>query len=191
MIDTETEGKLILDVGTGWGVVAIAAAERFEKASLVGLDFSSACLRLAKDAIRGFELRGRVSLIRGDAEAVPLRNAITDIIVSQATLNLVPNKSKAFSELARVSKIGGILSISDAIRKGRIGEGSPDLWCQCVTGALTTRELEQIMKSHGLEIIETSDLTAVVQDLVKTEKWDWPEFLEHDLAYTVVKARKK
>jgi len=93
--------------------------------------------------------------------------------------------------LARVSKPGGTLSISDAIRKRRIGENTPDLWCQCVTGALTINELKQLMKSHGLEIKETRDLTAAVRDLVKKERWDWPEFLQHDLAYIVLRVKKR
>ena len=63
-IDDETHGNTLLDLGTGWGVVAIAAARRYGNRFLtVGLDFSPACLRLAKRAIKDMGLTKILSLI--------------------------------------------------------------------------------------------------------------------------------
>jgi hypothetical protein len=89
-----------------------------------------------------------------------------------------------------VLKEGAVLAFSDAIKKGAINEKSLDLWCKCITGALTTDEYERIMELCGLAIEDVGDLTAVVHDLVETGKWAWPEFLEHKLGYLVVRARK-
>lgn len=189
-IDLEADGSILLDLGTGWGVVAIAAAKRYGDNFLaVGLDFSPACLRLAKRAIKNLGLIN-INLVLGDAELLPFRHHVFDVGVSQATINLVPNKLRVFSELARVLKEGAILAFSDAVKREEINKESLDLWCNCVTGALTTDECERIMNLCGLTIENVEDLTVVVRDLVKTGKWSWQEFLEHELGYLVVKARK-
>ena len=190
VVDLEADGNVLLDLGTGWGVVAIAATKRYRNKFLaVGLDFSPACLKLAKKTIKDLGLTN-INLILGDAESLPLKDHVLDVVVSQATLNLVPNKLKVFSELARVLKEGAVLAFSDAIKKEEINQKSLDLWCRCITGALTTDEYERIMKLCGLAVEDVGDLTAVVRDLVETGKWSWPEFLEHDLGYLVVRARK-
>ncbi len=88
-------------------------------------------------------------------------------------------------------KKGAVLAFSDAIKREEINRETLDLWCNCVTGALTRDEYEKIMKRCSLTIEDVRDLTAVVRDLVETGKWSWPEFLEHELGYSVVKARKK
>jgi ubiquinone/menaquinone biosynthesis C-methylase UbiE len=189
-IDLEADGSILLDLGTGWGVVAIAAAKRYGDNFLaVGLDFSPTCLKLAKRAIEGLGLTN-ISLILGDAELLPFKHHVFDVAVSQATINLVPNKLRVFSELARVLKEGAVLAFSDAVKREEINQESLDLWCNCVTGALTIDECERIMKLCGLTIEDVEDLTGVVRDLVKTGKWSWQEFLEHELGYLVVKARK-
>jgi len=189
-IDLEADGNIILDLGTGWGVVAIAAAKRYgDKLLLVALDFSPACLRLAKRTMNDLGLTN-INLILGDAELLPFKHNIFDVVVSQATINLVPDKLKMFCELARVLKESAVLAFSDAIKREEINQESLDLWCNCVTGALTTDECKRIMKLCGITLEAVEDLTAVVQDLVKTDKWSWPEFLEHELGYLVVRARK-
>ncbi len=189
-IDLEADGNILLDLGTGWGVVAIAATKRYgNKFLAVGLDFSPACLRLAKKTIKDLGLTN-INLILGDAELLPLKDRVFDVVVSQATINLVPNKLKVFSELARVLKEGAVLAFSDAIKREEIHQKSLDLWCKCITGALAIDEYEGIMKLCGLTIEDVRDLTAVVRDLVEAGKWSWPEFLEHELGYLVVKARK-
>jgi len=189
-IDLEPDGNILLDLGTGWGVLAIAATKRYgNKFLAVGLDLSPACLKLAKRAIKNLGLTN-INLILSDAELLPLKDHVFDVVVSQAALNLVPNKLKMFSELARVLKKGAVLAFSDAIKREEINQESLDLWSECVTGALTADECERIMKLCGLTIGDVEDLTAVVRDLVETGKWSWPEFLEHELGYLVVKARK-
>jgi len=189
-IHLEANGDVLLDLGTGWGVVAIAATKRYgNKFLAVGLDFSPACLRLAKKATKDLGLTS-INLVLGDAEFLPLKDHVFDVVVSQATINLAPNKLKVFSELGRVLKEGSVLAFSDAVKNKEINQESLDLWSECVTGALTSDEYQQIMKLCGLTIEDVEDLTSIVRDLVKTGKWSWPEFLEHELGYLVVKARK-
>lgn len=125
------------------------------------LRFLSGVLRLAKRAIKDLGLTN-INLILGDAELLPLKDHVFDVVVSQATINLVPNKLKVFSELARVLKEGAILAFSDVVKKEEINQESLDLWCECVTGALTTDECEWIMELCGLTIEDVGDLTAVV-----------------------------
>ncbi|NIW17631.1 methyltransferase domain-containing protein, partial [candidate division KSB1 bacterium] len=139
-IELEADGDILFDLGTGWGVVAIAATKKYgNRFFAVGLDFSPACLRLAKKAAKDLGLTN-INLILGDAELLPLKDRVFDVVVSQATINLVPNKLKVFSELTRVLKEGAVLAFSDAIKREEINKKSLDLWCNCITGALTTDE---------------------------------------------------
>lgn len=191
IVDLEASGKT-LDLGTGWGVIAIAAVRRFgDESFVVGLDFSPACLTLAKGAIKELGLSSNINLILGDAENLPFKSSIFNIILSQATINLIPNKLKSLLESARVLRRKGVLAFSDAIKEEEIDEESVNLWCQCITGALTLAGCKRIMNSCGLTLEEIIDLTATVRELVKAGKWPWPEFLEHKLKYLVLKARKK
>jgi ubiquinone/menaquinone biosynthesis C-methylase UbiE len=72
-----------------------------------------------------------VDVREGDAAALPVDDRSVDIVISNAVLNLVPEKERAIAEMARVLKPGGRLQIADIT----IGEQLPesvvrdiDLW---------------------------------------------------------------
>jgi len=50
-----------------------------------------------------------VEFIKGDIENMPVLDKSYDVVISNCVLNLVPDKQKAFSEIFRVLKHGGIL----------------------------------------------------------------------------------
>lgn len=58
---------------------------------------------------RGFS--GRVSAVFADACALPFRDNYADIIVSRGSFHFWPDKTKAFSEIYRVLKPGGVAYI--------------------------------------------------------------------------------
>lgn len=62
-------GKNVLDLGTGTGVVALAAAARTAPDGCVtGLDLSAAMLRLASEHARASGIDDRLRFTQGDAE---------------------------------------------------------------------------------------------------------------------------
>lgn len=177
-------GKVVVDLGMGTGSLAFRALELSPPKTMIGIDFSSPGLCVS----RGISKQPRfmdqdVELIRADLERIPLRNRTVDVVVSQATINLLPDKTAAMREIARISRQGSKVAISDAFRTTRAcGEES---WEQCIAGALTVNEFSNLALSSGLIITGQVDLTQQVRALVSSKKWDWPEFLKHNMDYRV------
>ena len=94
----------VLDLGTGTGVVAIALAERYPGAEVVGIDISSGMIEEARRKVPA-ELAGRVRFEVGDASALDCSDGDFDVVVLS---NMIP----FFDELARVVAPGGFLVLS-------------------------------------------------------------------------------
>ncbi len=88
-----------LDLGTGTGRYAVAIAERFPEADVVGVDLSE---RMLNEAWSGLPdtLRDRVSFVRADASELPFEDAQFDLV---GLGNMIP----FFDELTRVLAPGG------------------------------------------------------------------------------------
>jgi len=177
-------GKVMVDLGMGTGSLAFRALELSPPKMMIGIDFSSPGLCVSRGISRQPRFAGQdVELIRADLERIPLRNRVVDVVVSQATINLLPDKSTALREIARISRPGAKVAISDAFRTTQ-GCGN-ESWEQCVAGAVTVGEFSNLALSSGLIITGQVDLTQQVRALVSAKKWDWPEFLQHNMDYRV------
>ena len=97
-------GMRVLDVATGPGYVAAAAARR--GAQVTGLDFSAAMVALAKS--RYPDLRFQ----EGNAQALPFADASFDAVVTCFGLLHFPDADQALREAFRVLRSGGRLGIS-------------------------------------------------------------------------------
>ena len=66
------------------------------------------------------------------AEDLPFSDASFDLVISNGTLNLVPDKPRALRELRRVLRPGGRLHFADIVRSAGPPEeaGDPDAWSQ-------------------------------------------------------------
>ena len=93
-----------LDLGTGTGVVALALADRYPEAEILGIDLSPGMIDEARRKVP-FELAGRVGFEVGDASALGSPDAAFDLVVLS---NMIP----FFDELARVVAPGGTLVLS-------------------------------------------------------------------------------
>jgi demethylmenaquinone methyltransferase/2-methoxy-6-polyprenyl-1,4-benzoquinol methylase len=103
-------GMRILDVATGTGMVAFALAAR--GAEVIGLDQSEAMLSGARARLqRTPELAGRLSLVLGEAEALPYADAEFDALSFTYLLRYVDDRAATMRELARVVKPGGRIAM--------------------------------------------------------------------------------
>jgi ubiquinone/menaquinone biosynthesis C-methylase UbiE len=179
---TPFEGKTLVDLGIGTGSMAFRAIEIDAPARLIGVDFSSRGLSISRAISRG-ERFGSVDfeVVLGDLERVPLASGCADVILSQATFNLLPNKRLGMAEMARIAKRGARIAISDAFRTKK--KSADESWEACIGGAVTVAEFSTLALSAGMIISQQVDLTQQVRQLVSSRKWDWPEFLEHNMDY--------
>ena len=89
----------LLDVATGAGYVAAAAARRGAEAT--GIDFSMAQVRLARDNYPDLHFE------QADAEALPFDPGTFDAVVNAFGMCHLPNPGNALREAFRVLKPGG------------------------------------------------------------------------------------
>ncbi|MDH5671670.1 MAG: methyltransferase domain-containing protein [Myxococcales bacterium] len=91
------EGRSVLEVGCGTGLILERLAQRAQYAC--GVDLSSGMLRMARD--RGLEG------VLGSATALPFADESFDLVCSFKVLAHVPDIGSALAEIARVTKPGG------------------------------------------------------------------------------------
>jgi ubiquinone/menaquinone biosynthesis C-methylase UbiE len=94
----------VLDLGTGTGVVALALAERYPEAEVVGIDLSPGMVEEARQKLSP-ELAGRVRFEVGDASGLACPDGAFDLVVLS---NMIP----FYDELARIVARGGTLVFS-------------------------------------------------------------------------------
>jgi ubiquinone/menaquinone biosynthesis C-methylase UbiE len=176
------KGMIVADLGIGTGSLAFRAIELGPPGWMVGIDFSRTGLCLSRSISKQPRFRETdIELMQADLERIPLADRSVDVVISQATINLLPNKSLAMKEIARISKPGAKVAISDAFSTTKAScEGS---WEQCIGGAVTVSEFSSLALEAGLIIANQVDLTQQVKALVNAKKWDWPEFLLHNMDY--------
>jgi demethylmenaquinone methyltransferase/2-methoxy-6-polyprenyl-1,4-benzoquinol methylase len=107
-----TGRERVLDLCTGTGDLAIAAVRaRPAAARVVGVDFSSAMLRVGDGKLRAARLDDRIAMVRGDATRIPLGDRSVDAVTIGFGIRNVEQMDAACAELHRVLKIGGRLAI--------------------------------------------------------------------------------
>lgn len=132
------KGDKVLDLGSGAGNDCFVARSIVgESGYVTGLDFTPEMLMKAKENNDklGFN---NVDFVEGDIENMPLKSDTFNVVISNCVLNLVPDKSKAFSEIYRVLKPGGHFCVSDVVIKGTLSDKmrkDAEMYAGCVSGA--------------------------------------------------------
>ena len=103
----------ILDVGTGTGTLAVAALDRWRRATVTAVDPSRVMLRLAADAarVRGNGILDRLRLQAGWADDLPVRDATMDLVISSFVIQLTSSRIAALREMHRTVKPGGLCAV--------------------------------------------------------------------------------
>jgi demethylmenaquinone methyltransferase/2-methoxy-6-polyprenyl-1,4-benzoquinol methylase len=101
----------VLDVATGTGDVAIEVCKYAPEARVVGLDPSKEMLAVAREKLRKQGLEGRVTCVQGDAQAMPFAEGTFDAACVSFGIRNVPDRVKGLSEMARVTRRGGVVAV--------------------------------------------------------------------------------
>src|SRR5262245_10722685 len=108
----------VLDVATGSGNAALAAARR--GCTVVGVDYVPSLLdraRRRRDA-EGLDAQ----FIEGDAEALPFSDGQFDVVSSVFGVMFAPDQEKTARELVRVTRSGGRIGLAAHTPEGFIGQ---------------------------------------------------------------------
>jgi arsenite methyltransferase len=169
-------GDTVLDVGSGLGLLTLAAHDRIGDGWVIAVDPSVGALeellRLAHEA----KANGIMYLV-GDAEVLPLPNESIDAAVLRSVLVHVPRPDLAVSELARVLRPGGRLSLREPVNRaatyistavdwsplGELGERVTALWVE-VSAADPLQRLDPGELEAALHAAGFVEIVAAVED---------------------------
>jgi SAM-dependent methyltransferase len=110
-------GTRVIDVATGTGHAALAAARR--SATVTGVDYVPALLDIARDRAQAEDLS--VQLDQADAEALPYADGSFDVVLSAIGVMFSADHKRAAQELARVCRPGGQIAIASWTPEGFVG----------------------------------------------------------------------
>jgi demethylmenaquinone methyltransferase/2-methoxy-6-polyprenyl-1,4-benzoquinol methylase len=105
------EHPRVLDVATGTGDLAIEIARSCPGATVIGLDPSPGMLAIAQQKLAKRGLADRISLVEGDAQALPQKNCEVDAATIAFGIRNVPDRALGLRELARVVRPGGRIAV--------------------------------------------------------------------------------
>ena len=111
-------GERVLDVATGSGNTAIAAARRL--CEVTGVDYVPALLERGRARADAEGLR--VAFEEGDAESLPVADASYDVVLSTFGAMFAPNQEQAARELLRACRPGGRIGLANWTPDGWLGE---------------------------------------------------------------------
>ena len=114
-----SEGATLLDVGTGDGLVAFRALERFGPSlDLVFSDISPPMLDHVRSLCDQTGAAARCRFVQASAEDLsPIGSGSVDVLTARSVLAYVANKPAAFSEFHRVLKPDGRISIAEPVMR--------------------------------------------------------------------------
>ncbi len=125
------QGERVVDVACGAGIDSLVAARMVGlEGKVFGIDMTSEML----DKARASAAEGNIENVefrKGYGEELPVPDAWADVVISNGSLNLMPDKAAALAEMARVLGPGGRLQIADILVERAVPENAKeniDLW---------------------------------------------------------------
>lgn len=157
-------GDTVVDLGSGAGNDCfVARAFVGEEGKVIGVDMTEAMIEKARTNNNKLGFKN-VEFRLGDIEQMPVESGSTDVVISNCVLNLVPDKDKAFSEIFRILKPGGHLSVSDVVLRGILPpkiQQAAEMYAGCVSGAIDINLYIQKMEKSGLRNIKVQKEKAI------------------------------
>lgn len=161
-----TAGERVVDLGSGAGIdVFIAAKLTGRGGCAIGVDMTDAMLAVAEAnrpvvaTALGYDV---VEFRKGYLEHIPIEDRSVDLVTSNCVINLSPDKPRVFEETWRILKDHGRIVLSDIVSEREVPphlKVNPELWGECLVGALTEAELlSQLERAgfYGLTILRKS-----------------------------------
>ena len=153
-------GETVVDLGSGSGMDTFVAALKVgPRGKVIGVDMTDE-QRTKAERLRDRDGFLNVTYVKGYIEEAPLPDGVADIVISNGVINLATDKSKVFSEVARLLKSGGRFAISDIVTEVQLPETivcNSTLWAACIGGAAQQDNYRQMITDAGLRLETVQD----------------------------------
>lgn len=108
------EGKVILDVGCGDGVLSLGLLQQARASRVIGIDVVSVdwdelTAIAARNGVCSLPPRDRLEFLVSTPTRIPLEDASVDVVVSWSVFEHVENLVELLAEIRRVIKPGGLI----------------------------------------------------------------------------------
>jgi len=104
---TKENPQLILDIATGTGDFAIAAAKKMKPKKIIGLDISEKMMEIGAQKVAKMNLQSIISFEIGDCEALRFESNYFDATLTGFGVRNFENLQNGLQEIVRVLKPGG------------------------------------------------------------------------------------
>jgi len=154
-------GDVVLDLGSGGGRDVFLAAQKVGPTGrAIGVDMTPEMTELAlrnAERLRRATGMANVEFREGEIECLPVEDSSVDVVISNCTINLSPDKPQVFREVHRVLKPGGRMVVSDIVLNHPLPAGLRDdgyLYAGCIAGASLREEYLAAIRSAGFGTVD-------------------------------------
>jgi SAM-dependent methyltransferase len=168
-------GQLVLDAGCRDASHAAALTRRYG-CRAVGVDLVLAGVPKGGAWDAGPAAAGRVSLVQGDLQALPVADGAVDLVWCRDTLSCLPDCARALAEFARVLRPGGGLVLYAVFATDRLEPADRALVVEGLANSAASMHqptVEMAIAAAGFEVVRRERIGS-----------EWSEhWLEHDPGY--------
>jgi ubiquinone/menaquinone biosynthesis C-methylase UbiE len=159
------ERKEIIDIGCGTGIISFLALESGAAKVICG-DISDYMLKKGEENAKMLGYNStQIQFFELDAESLPFEDNSFDIVITGMAFGLFPNQEKAVSEMFRVLRPGGLVSL---------GAHGPEHYWEAIDTSIralnkknvlgyrfefwprTEKQIHNLMKNAGFKDVRTS-----------------------------------
>ena len=110
------EPKHVVDVGTGTALIPIELCRRRPKVHVVATDLADHMLALARTNVEAAGFSRQIELEKVDAKTSGLPRGAFDVVMSNSIVHHIPDPARAFADMMKLRKRGGLLFVRDLER---------------------------------------------------------------------------
>jgi len=153
-------GQVVADIGCGEGALSLLLARYCRQ--VISVDISPKMVMTLQEAAELSGLGGRIRVMEGDVDQLPLADASADSVFLSQVLHHAAQPEQALVEAARVLRPGGRLIVLDLLRHEQewVREQYADVWL-----GFDPEEVEAFALASGLQPEHASRLPGATPEL--------------------------
>jgi SAM-dependent methyltransferase len=148
-------GQLVLDAGCRDATHAIALAGRYG-CRVLGVDLVAAWLPGGRAEAAAAGLEGRVAMVQGDLEALPVTDGAVDLVWCRDVLSCVGDAGRMLGECARVLRPGGGMVLYAVFATDRLPPGDRALLVEGLENSAASMDqpaVEAAIAAAGFRVV--------------------------------------